>query len=65
MNTTDGIFAGPSAKNTPAGDSPMVKAAKATSEEAAQFQLKMSEQATALAKLKVFHSMAKQINDQQ
>ena len=40
-------------------------AAQQVSTEAAEFQLWASAQANCLSKLKIFHSMAKTINDQQ
>lgn len=46
-------------------DSSVAHAASASAAEAAEFELWVSEQATSLAKLKVFHSMAKSVNDQQ
>ena len=45
--------------------SDVAKSAQQASDEAVQFQLWVANQATSLAKLKVFHAMAKQINDQQ
>lgn len=42
-----------------------VQSAQAGSEQAMEFQLWVSQQATSLAKLKVFSTMAKNINDQQ
>lgn len=44
---------------------PMVQAAQQGSVEAMEFQLWVSQQATSLAKLKIFSSMAKNVNDQQ
>lgn len=38
---------------------------KGSAEESMDFMLWTSAQATSLAKLKVFHTMAKQVNDQQ
>lgn len=43
----------------------MVASAQAGSAEAVEFQMWVSQQATSLAKLKVFSSMAKNVNDQQ
>ncbi|MPS30324.1 MAG: hypothetical protein E2576_02500 [Alcaligenaceae bacterium] len=40
-------------------------AAKAGAQHATEFQLWVSQQATSLAKLKIFATMAKNINDQQ
>lgn len=45
--------------------SPQLKQIRLSAEEAMDFQLWTSAQATSLAKLKVFHTMAKQVNDQQ
>ncbi|MBP0597331.1 hypothetical protein J8I26_04395 [Herbaspirillum sp. LeCh32-8] len=42
-----------------------VQSAQAGSEQAMEFQLWVAQQATSLAKLKVFSTMAKNINDQQ
>jgi len=44
---------------------PSVLAAKAGAQRAVEFQMWVSEQATSLAKLKIFSTMAKNINDQQ
>lgn len=44
---------------------PLAKEAQAGAEDAMAFQLWVSEQSQALGRLKVFHTMAKQINDQQ
>lgn len=44
--------------------SPTAKAAQDSAAEAAEFQLWVSKQGTSLSKLKVFHTMAKQVNDQ-
>ncbi|AYR24723.1 hypothetical protein RB25_07575 [Herbaspirillum rubrisubalbicans] len=44
---------------------PMVQSAQQGSAEAIEFQLWVSQQATSLAKLKIFNSMAKNVNDQQ
>ncbi len=44
---------------------PMVQSAQQGAEQGIQFQLWVSQQATSLAKLKIFSSMAKSINDQQ
>lgn len=41
------------------------KAAKASAAEAMEFQLWVSEAAHSLTKIKLFHTMAKNINDQQ
>lgn len=45
--------------------SPMVQGAEQGSADAMEFQLWVSQQATSLAKLKIFSTMAKSINDQQ
>ena len=60
INLDDGI-------GVPTGrfDSPMARAAQQSAAEGTEFLLWVSKQATSLAKLKVFHSMAKQVNDQQ
>ena len=47
------------------GEDPLVQNAQAGSEKAMEFQLWVSQQATSLAKLKIFSSMAKNVNDQQ
>lgn len=44
---------------------PMVQSAQQGSAEAMEFQLWVSQQATSLAKLKIFSAMAKSVNDQQ
>lgn len=44
---------------------PMVTSAQATAQDAMAFQLWISEQSHVLGRLKVFHTMAKSINDQQ
>jgi hypothetical protein len=44
---------------------PMVQSAQQGSAEAMEFQLWVSQQATSLAKLKIFSAMAKNVNDQQ
>ncbi|AKU24955.1 hypothetical protein MJ904_08740 [Massilia sp. MB5] len=44
---------------------PIGRAAQQGAAEAMEFQLWVSQQATSLAKLKVFNTMAKTINDQQ
>ncbi|MCA1324570.1 hypothetical protein [Herbaspirillum sp. alder98] len=44
---------------------PMVGNAQAGAEQAMEFQLWVSQQATSLAKMKVFATMAKNVNDQQ
>ncbi|SFL98274.1 hypothetical protein [Rugamonas rubra] len=49
----------------PGADNPLGQAAQQGAADAMAFQLWVSQQATSLAKLKVFHSMAKQVNDQQ
>ena len=46
------------------GSSPMAQAARDGAARAMEFQLWVSEQAASLSKLKVFHTMAKSINDQ-
>jgi hypothetical protein len=43
----------------------MVSAAQQGSAQAMEFQLWVSQQATSLAKLKIFSTMAKSVNDQQ
>lgn len=45
--------------------SPTVQAAQAGANQAVEFQMWVSQQATSLAKLKIFSTMAKNINDQQ
>ena len=45
--------------------SPLPQAAQQGSKEAMEFQLWVSQQAHQLAKLKIFHTMAKSVNDQQ
>ncbi|HWW08235.1 hypothetical protein [Collimonas sp.] len=47
------------------GGSAMIQGAQQGSAEAMEFQLWVSQQATSLAKLKIFNTMAKSINDQQ
>jgi len=44
---------------------PTVLGAQAGAERAVEFQLWVSQQATSLAKLKIFSTMAKSVNDQQ
>jgi len=43
----------------------MAQTAQEGAASAAEFQLWVSQQATSLAKLKIFHTMAKSVNDQQ
>jgi len=47
------------------GASPTVQAAQAGAAQAVEFQLWVSQQASSLAKLKIFNTMAKNVNDQQ
>lgn len=47
------------------GAGPLSKAARAGGQETMEFQLLVTQQASSLAKLKIFHTMAKQVNDQQ
>ncbi|MGI4938336.1 MAG: hypothetical protein ACRYF5_16585 [Janthinobacterium lividum] len=49
----------------PAASTPMGQQAQAGAAQAMEFQLWVSQQATSMAKLKVFNTMAKSINDQQ
>jgi hypothetical protein len=44
---------------------PMVAAAQSSAQDAMAFQLWVSEQSHTLGRLKIFHTMAKSINDQQ
>ncbi|MTV41068.1 hypothetical protein [Duganella radicis] len=44
---------------------PMVSAAQASAQDAMAFQLWVAQQSQTLGRLKIFHSMAKSINDQQ
>lgn len=44
---------------------PMVAQARVGAEDAMKFQLWVGEQAQTLGRLKIFHTMAKSINDQQ
>jgi hypothetical protein len=44
---------------------PLGQAAQQGAAQAMEFQLWVSQQATALAKLKIFNTMAKSVNDQQ
>lgn len=46
-------------------DNPMVAAAQSSAQDAMAFQLWVSEQSHTLGRLKIFHTMAKSINDQQ
>jgi len=46
-------------------NSPMAASAQQASAQAMEFQLWVSQQASSLAKLKIFSTMAKSINDQQ
>ena len=46
-------------------NSPMTTAAQTSAQDAMAFQLWVSEQSHALGRLKVFHTMAKSIHDQQ
>jgi hypothetical protein len=48
-----------------AAKNPMVAGMKSANNESMDFMLWTAAQATSLSKLKVFHTMAKQINDQQ
>jgi hypothetical protein len=44
---------------------PMVAAAQSSAQDAMAFQLWVSQQSHTLGRLKIFHTMAKSINDQQ
>lgn len=57
-------FASPQNGNQPT-TSPMVAAAQSSAQDAMAFQLWVSEQSHTLGRLKIFHTMAKSINDQQ
>lgn len=63
----NGIDAGGEQANTSINNpsSHYGKAAKASAAEAMEFQLWVSEQSHSLSKIKLFHTMAKSINDQQ
>lgn len=56
--------AAPQSGNQPSTN-PMVASAQASAQDAMAFQLWVSEQSHTLGRLKIFHSMAKSINDQQ
>ncbi len=67
MNSVNNAAGGlpPQGKGAPNPGSPVGQAAQQEAADAVAFQLWVAQQASSLAKLKVFHSMAKQINDQQ
>lgn len=46
-------------------DNPLVAQARVGAEDSMKFQLWVGEQAQTLGRLKIFHTMAKSINDQQ
>lgn len=64
VNNVAGGFPSQS-QGAPSPASPIGQAAQQEAADAMAFQLWVAQQASSLAKLKVFHSMAKQINDQQ
>jgi hypothetical protein len=47
------------------GNNPLVDAARTSAADALEYQLWVSQQSTTLSKLKIFHTMAKSVNDQQ
>ncbi|MFC3374900.1 hypothetical protein ACFOLJ_03175 [Rugamonas sp. CCM 8940] len=69
INAENKLWGGVQSQGTagpnPGPGNPMGQAAQQASADAIAFQLWVSQQATSLAKLKVFHTMAKQVNDQQ
>ncbi|NRR30397.1 hypothetical protein HSX11_09355 [Oxalobacteraceae bacterium] len=67
MNSVNGVAGGlPSqGQGAPTPGSPIGQSAQQEAADAMAFQLWVAQQASSLAKLKVFHSMAKQVNDQQ
>ncbi len=66
MTTPNNVF---TARNdvgfTKGAPDPMVLAAQQAAKDSMAFQLWSAEQAEVLSRLKVFHTMAKSINDQQ
>jgi len=66
-NQPNSVFAAPKSDSAfgRAQNNPQVQQMQQSAEDALNFQLWVSKQAHSLSRLKVFHSMAKSINDQQ